>query len=1050
MTKKNKWGLKPLLLAVCTLLLLQTFAQKRTITGKVSSGDGTALKGATITVKGTKQAVATNETGEFTITINNNNVVLLVSFVGYETKQISIDQNAKNVDLVLEPSKSDLDQVVVTGYTSQRKKDITGSVSVVKVGELTSQTNSSAESGLQGLAAGVTVTSSGVPGDRPSVRIRGIQSISLSNDPLYIIDGVPTTSLQDINQNDIENVQILKDAASSAQYGSRASNGVIVITTKKGKSGPPRVNYDFYYGVQSAGKGIDILSPTDEAKLINTIRKNGGTAASPNYTFDANGNPTLPEYLYQGQAGALGTVAIKSNKQGTDWYSELFKNAPQSNHNLSVSGGSENSKFFLGLNAFNQNGTLLNTFYKRYTVRANSEFTIKKNIRIGENLAISYAETNGISNQNEGNPISMSWRIKPIIPVYDETGNFAGTIGTGLGNASNPVANQTWAANNWGHNYRIIGNVYAEIDLIKGLTFKTSFGGEQNINDYQYYNHQTYENAENSADAYGKGSSFGKSWTYTNTLTYKKTIQEKHNITVLAGSEAIEEWGNWLAATNVKYYVDAANYLSINSGGAAGTSTGSPFQKRNLYSIFGKASYNFDDKYYIDATIRRDGSSVFNKDNQFATFPAFSAGWRISNEEFLKNVSFINDLKIRASWGQVGNQYIPPLNPYTTFASSLGSASYDLNGTSNSVVSGFYLQQLGNQAGKWETNTSTNIGFDAELFKGKLSIVADFFTNKITDLLYQAPLNNVTQGNATAPYINIGAMTNTGYDIQIGYKDQVSKKFKYAVTANITAYNNNIDFLADNVPYFDDGGWRQGTFVRNQVGNPLSAFYGYKVIGFLNADDVTKEYQADAAVGRFKYADINKDGKIDDKDRTFLGNPNPKFTYGLNVNLGYDAFDLTAFFYGVAGKDVINYASWWVDYNNFIGAKSKDALYNSWTPTNTNARLPIQDGSTGFSNSNVFNSSLVEDGSYFRLKNLVIGYTLPKDLLKKSGIEKLRFYIQATNIFTFTKYRGLDPEFKGVDPGDGRPNTGSSTAFGIDYGNYPAPKIYTIGLNVTF
>ncbi|MCX8480961.1 MAG: TonB-dependent receptor [Sediminibacterium sp.] len=1049
MAKKTKWGLKPLLLAVCTLLMLQTFAQKRTIIGKVSSSDGTALKGATITVKGTKQAVATNETGQFTLPVNNINVVLVVSFVGYEPKEILVNQTTNNIDFVLEVSKSDLDQVVVTGYTSQRKKDITGSVSVVKVGELTSQTNSSAESGLQGLAAGVTVTSSGVPGDRPSVRIRGIQSISLSNDPLYIIDGVPTTSLQDINQNDIENIQILKDAASSAQYGSRASNGVIVITTKKGRPGITRVNYEFYYGVQSAGKGIDILSPTDEAKLIYTIRKNGGVASSPNYVFDANGNPTLPEYLFKGQAGALGTIAIKSNKQGTDWYSEIFKNAPQSNHNLSVSGGGDNSKFFLGLNAFNQNGTLLNTFYKRYTVRANSEFTVKKNIRIGENLAISYSENNGISNQNEGNAISMSWRIKPIIPVYDETGkNFAGTIGEGLGNASNPVANQTWAANNWNHNYRIVGNLFAEVDLIKGLTFKTSFGGEQNFNEYQYYNHQTYTNAENSADAYGKGNTFGYSWTFTNTLTYKRTFEEKHNILVLAGSEAIEEWGNWLAATNVKYYVDAPNYLSINSGGAAGTSSGSPFQKRNLYSIFGKASYNFDDKYYVDATIRRDGSSVFSKDNQYATFPAFSAGWRISNETFLKDVRWITDLKLRASWGQVGNQYIPPLNPYTTFAPSLGSASYDLEGKSNSVVSGFYLKQLGNPDGKWETNTSTNFGFDAEFFKGKLSIVADFFTNKITDLLYQAPLNIVTKGNVTAPYINIGAMTNTGYDIQVGYKDQVTKKFKYAVTANITAYNNNIDYLADNVPYFDDGGWRQGNFVRNEVNHPLSAFYGYKVIGFLSKADVTNAYQADAAEGRFKYADINGDGKITDKDRTYLGNPNPKFTYGLNVNLGYDAFDLVAFFYGVSGKDVINYASWWVDYNNFIGAKSKDALYNSWTPTNTNARLPIQDGTPGFSNSNVFNSSLIEDGSYFRLKNLVIGYTLPKDILKKSGIEKLRFYIQATNIFTITKYRGLDPEFKSYDVNG--VNTGSSTAFGIDYGNYPAPKIYTVGLSVTF
>ena len=598
--------------------------------------------------------------------------------------------------------------------------------------------------------------------------------------------------------------------------------------------------------------------------------------------------------------------------------------------------------------------------------------------------------------------------------------------------------------------------MYLEADIIKPLTFRTSFGGEQKFSNWYRFNYATYEDAENvPSNSYTEGYSSSRSWTWTNTLTYKQVFAEKHNFLALLGTEFIESWGRFIEGSRVNYYVNEPNYRAINTGNPPSSANGAPDQLGRLYSQFGKLTYNYDSRYYFDGTIRRDGSNVFSTDFQYAIFPSFSVGWAIHNEEFLQNVKELSNLKLRLGWGQVGNQSIPPLNPYFTYSSSLGRSSYDWSGTNNSVITGFYNNQIGNPKGKWETNTNTNIGLDLGLFQGKLNLNIDYYQNKITDLLYQAPLNSVTQGNANAPYLNIGSMQNTGLDLSINYRDQTKSGFKYSITTNITTYKNEILYLADNVPYFEAGGSRIGNFVRNQVGNPISSFFGYKVVGiYQDIAEVTKYPQIDAGVGRFRYADVNgfdangnltgkADGKVDQADRTFIGNPNPGFTYGFNINLAYQGFDLSLFFYGVQGKDILNYQLWWIDYfSSFVGSKSKDALYNSWLPDRKNARLPIAEPTANFSNSGVLNSSFIEDGSYFRLKNFIFGYTIPNKILAKSGIEKIRIYVQATNLFTITKYTGLDPEFVGQN--------GSTTAFGIDYGNYPAPQLFTIGLNVGF
>lgn len=1063
--KSTKWKL-----LLCSLLLLFTnilFAQQRTVTGKITDPNNVPVAGATVSVKGSNVATETDAKGNFSISVPNGRNSLTVTSVGFEEKTINV-ANQSNVSLSLVTTTSTLNEVVVTGYGSQRKKDITGAVSVVKVSEMVTVPAGSAEQQLQGRASGVTVSSSGQPGDGATVRIRGFGSLS-NNNPLYIVDGIPLTNLGDLNSNDIESIQVLKDAASASQYGSRASNGVIVVTTKKGRAGTLKVTYDAYYGTQARGKGYDLLDPQGNADITWLALRNSGNVAAngnPNHPQYGNGvNPVLPDFILAGSQSGVKAgdpaadpskyflnlndpnssyLIVPANKTGTNWYNEVFSSAPIMKHDVGLSGGSDKSRFYLGLDYFDQKGTVLNTFYKRYSVRANSEFNIKDRVRIGENMQLSYSNNIKIGNQSEGNEISLAYRIQPIVPVYDIAGNFAGQKGAGLGNALSPVAYRIRAKDNRNNDYKIIGNVYIEADLLRHVTARSSFGGEQYMNNYYWFGFKTYENSENnSTNEYNEGSSQSRSYTWTNQISYKNTFNGVHSLNAIAGVEAIEEKGRYIHAKRLGYFVDDPNFRALNTGSGTQTNDGGPYAIRALFSQFAKVSYIYKDKYILDGTIRRDGSSVFGANHRYGIFPAGSVGWRISNENFMRSVKWITDLKLRASYGSVGNQSINPDNAFSTFGGGLGSSYYDINGTSNSVVQGFRQLRIGNKNGKWETNTTSNVGFDAVLFKGKLELVFDLYNKKTKDLLYQAPLISTTQGNATAPSVNIASMSNKGVDLGINYKgDVLMHKLRYSLNGTFTTYNNKIVSLAEGVDYFNDGYYRQGTFARNQIGHPVSAFYGYKVIGFFqDAADVAKSpKQNDAAMGRYKYADANGDGKIDDNDRIFLGNPNPKFTYGLNANLGYSNFDLDMFFYGVSGNDVVNYTGWWQDYfSSFQGAKSKAALYDAWTPTHMNARLPIVENSSNFSNQAVFNSSLLEKGSFLRLKSVQLGYTISKKALGNSGIEKLRIYVQAANLFTITKYRGLDPELVGGD-----------TAFGIDYGNYPHQKQYLVGVNVTF
>jgi TonB-linked SusC/RagA family outer membrane protein len=1040
------------------LCFLQTMAQ-RTITGKVTTKDGTPLSDASVIVVGQRTGERTGSDGNFSIKVPANAKQLEISFVGYDPQVVSI-VGKNNVSVSLESSATNLNAVVVTGYTSQRKKDITGSVSVVNVNEMKQSPAGTGEEALQGRASGVTIITSGQPGAASDIRIRGITAFG-NNAPLIIVDGV-RGDLHDINVNDIESMQVLKDA-SAAIYGVAGSNGVIIITTKKGKTGKAKVSYDAYYGITSRGKGYDMASPQEEANAIWLQQRNSGIANPSSKQFGSGANPVLPDYItpfgsFQGDPNTDPSTydinsnqITKANKTGTNWYNEITRNnAPTQSHNISVASGSDKSSYYFSMNYLDQQGAAKYSFLKRYSVRANTQFTIKDKIRVGENAYVYYAQNPQFSNQNEQSPFSMSFRQDPIIPVYDIMGNFAGTKSQDLGNAQNVFANVYRTKDNKGNTWNMQGNVFAEVDFLKHFTARTSFGGTMNNGYYFYFNYVGYENAEGNtgANSFHEGAYYNTQWTYNNTLTYSNTFG-KHSVKALVGTEAVNYYGRSLEAGRSNYFSENPNFWILNTGSPSGQSnTGNAYQN-SLWSQFARVEYGYDGKYLINGSVRRDASSVFASDVRNGYFPAVSAAWRISQENFLKSATFINDLKLRYSWGKLGSSSnVVNTNPYNLYSQSAGRSYYDIGGNSTVPTLGFYRSNIGNPLTSWEGDIISNIGLDATILDNKLDITIDWYKKKVSGLLFTAsgtPYDITFTGDANLPKVNIGDMQNTGIDANATYHGAVGRDFKFDITGSFTTYNNKIVSIPG-LPYFDGPVIRNSILVRNQVGHAVGAFYGYKVIGlFQSADDVAKSpTQTDAAPGLFKYQDVNGDGKIDANDRTFIGDPNPKFTYGLNISFSYKNFDFSTFFFGSAGNDIYNETKYFTDFPDFFkGAIRREVALNSWTPTNTNTSIPLLRNKGGFSTDQVTNSYFISKGSYLRNRQMQLGYVLPSTLLSKYGIDRLRIYVQSTNMFTITKYNGLDPELQSSD-------INNTSGFGQDNGNYPHTPAYLIGVNLNF
>lgn len=1079
--------LKGSFLLLLLIVALPSLAQRK-VEGKVTGPDSKPVFGATVAVKNTNVATSTSTDGMYSIVLPPNATVLVFSYVGYEVAEEAVtgSGNLTTVNIVMKAQAANLNEVIVVGYSSQRKKDITGAVSVVNVAGLKTQPSSDPASQLQGRASGVTVVQNGIPGAGATVRVRGLSSFQ-NNNPIYVIDGVQSGSISALNPNDIESMQVLKDAASASIYGVRGSNGVIIVTTKKGKRRGTSVSYDMYYGSQNPGKGFDLLNAQEEANLLFLARKNGGLATTgsvfgngttpvlPDYIFYTgapnngvpimNGNPGVDPSKYQLDYGRLGDpgyspyIIVPTSKGGTDWYKEITRNAPLQNHNVALSGANESARFLLSLNFFDQRAITIFNFYKRYTARLNSEFNVLPNVRVGENVQVFFAETNQPGNNNEGAIIAQTYRPMAMIPVYTiRNGDYAGTAGgSGFGtwgNAKNPVALLDRTKRNRNNNVNLFGNIYVEIDIAKHFTARSSFGGNLNTSNTYTYPFIEYEHVENNANTtYTENFIRGNNWIWTNQLTYKGSFG-KHSVTALIGEEAQKAGGRQIIAGSTGFYsynyppfINLGNGLTQNLGGSQ------TFTPTSNLSYFGQVNYAYDGKYLLTGTLRRDASSKFLDPNKWGNFPSFSVGWRISDENFMKSITWINDLKLRLSWGKMGNEAaLQPTNSVTYFQSNRQSSWYDLTGSQTSPQEGFFLAFVGNPAGKWEAAVSTNVGFDAVLFKNSTEIVFDWYQKNTEDLLVAVPGQGIGGGAGVAApaFRNVGSMENHGIDLMINNRLNVTKNVKLITTLTFTTYKNKITAINGDQKFFDynsptNEANRIGqNATRNILGESLNTFFGYKVIGlFQTAAEATAWNQAGAAAGRFKYADINGDKKIDANDRTIIGNPNPDFTYGISLGAEVKNFDISTFWYGVAGKDIFNFVRWWTDFSGgFPGGRSKRALYESWLPDGSrpNATTPIQEFASSFSTSNVVNSYYVEKGDYFRLRNLQIGYTLPQSLLSKAKISKARIYVQGTNLFTATKYSGLNPDVISTD----------DRAASIDVGTYPVVRQFLVGLNVTF
>lgn len=1035
------------------------------ITGSVfDAANDEPLIGASVLIVGSATGTVTDIDGNFSLDASQGDV-LEVSYTGYTTQNVTV---GVETNIIIRLSSGVLiDEVVVTGYSTQRKRDITGAVAVVDAEEMNTITAASFTQKLEGRAAGVNVNTGGAPGGRSTVRIRGISSFT-NNDPLYIIDGVPVQDAFNnmLNPNDIESIQVLKDPSTASIYGARANNGVIIVTTKKGKAGKAVVTLDAYAGVQTPVKGMDdflILDALDYGEIVRRSHVNAGLDVPTNIFGDPN-NQSVPNYLWpndgvnQTQSVDESTYSFPDNlihpaSAGTNWWDEVFDPSAVYDVNLGVSGGSENGTFNISANYFDQDGTMRHTWWRRYSLRANSQFKAGR-FRFGENVAISRSENvdGGFGNQGEGSAIGQIIKMQPIIPVFDTDGYFAGAKANTLGNGSNPRAVLFKDKDNKFQANRILGNVYGEVDLIEGLTFKTNLGFQYDSNRDRRFQFTTPENSEpNNESRFTENAFDGTSWTWTNTLTYNNTFAEKHNVSALAGYEAIKNQRNFVQ-TQISNYVT----LDINAwyvqpaladpGTLSGFSNGG---FSSLQSVFGKVDYNYDGKYYVSGTVRRDGSSRFGRDNRYGVFPAFSAAWRLSEESFAQGLDWLDNFKIRGGWGITGNQDIPEGRVFDQFGGGTGSSFYDINGVNTSIVSGFILTRNGNPELKWEENVSTNVGFDASIANGAIEVVFDWYKRTVDDLLFD-PAQPATAGNASPPIVNIGKMQNTGVDFSIGYRGTFGSDFRFNADLNVGHYKNEIVKI-DGVQdfFFGPVGGRGGTTVINQLGRPIGSFYGLVADGIFQSQAEVDAHatQDGAAPGRIRFVDTNGDGNITAADRDIIGSYHPDLTAGLNIGAQYKGFDLNIFIFGSFGNDIFDITDEFTIFRLFSTNVRADRLTDSWEPDNTNAKYPRLDQNDQFSSA--FSSFYVDDASFVRVKNIQLGYTLPSNVVGNIGLSSLRVYLQGQNLFTFTGYDNLDPSLPSIST-SGASGERSDQAQGIDRGTYPANRIISFGINAAF
>ena len=1019
--------------------------QSHLLKGVVKDAKGEPIIGANVVVKGSTNGVVTDLDGKYELRNVPSNAVVQISYIGYLTQEFKAGE-LSTLDVKLLEDTQKLDEVVVVGYGVQKKKDLTGAVAVLKLDDVKTSPVSSVDEMMQGKLSGVNVMPDNMPGGGVAVRIRGFSTVR-NNDPLYIIDGVPVENgINFLNPNDIESMQVLKDASSASIYGARAANGVVIISTKKGKQGKMTVNFDAYTGFQEAAKSLRMLNAQQYGDMLWSAMTNDGKTPAN----DIYGNGTtavIPSYLDKAQT-------IPSDD--VDWVQEILRKAIVQSYNLSFSKADDTSSQLFSAGYFDQNGLMKYTGFRRLNGRFNSEWKLfNKHAVIGENISLSHDWGVGATNNSAlSGMLYNAYKYMSIIPVYDNNGNFAGNP---FGDIENPLGSLYRNKDNNEHNTRIMGNAYIQISPIDGLTFKSNFG-----TDYKNYNLRDYSpkfseiNVLQALSTLTNTNSGRFNWVFTNTLNYLKSFG-LNDVNVLLGTESLRNRYEYFTATRKGFAFDDENFHYLNAGGTSDqTNTGS-MEQYSMTSYFGKIDYSFNNRYLAAFTLRRDGSSRLGK-NKWGNFPAVSLGWRISNEAFFHS-NLISDLKLRFGWGQNGNSDIPAYSTIDSYSSNQDYSNYPMDGSQSSVYTGYTQTRTSNPNLKWETTTQTNLGLDLGLLNNELLLTVDLFNKDTKDLLYARPLVSTVGGTNATMWDNIGKMNNKGVEVEINYKKSLDKDFGINVSMNLSVIRNKMTGLSNGVSYigipntmlhsvnFDQ------EISRSAVGHPIASFYVYKADGLFQSQQEIDSYvnssgeklQPNAHPGDIRFVDMNGDGKIDGNDRSFVGSPHPDLTAGLTLGFNYKSFDFSAFFSGSFGNDVYNLTKYLGEFFNQSQYNKNSTILDAWTPTHTNTSVPrvTQDDP----NNNIRPSSYyIENGSYVRLKNLKVGYQLPKNILSLLNVQNAYLYLQATNLFTITSYDGIDPEV-GLQS---YTSSSRNLDMGIDRGIYPLSRSYTFGVNVSF
>lgn len=1012
--------------------------QEKPVTGKVTSAEGEALPGVNIVIKGTTMGTVTDADGNFRINVPEE-AILVFSFIGYLQEEVTVTSQSE-VNVTLIPSLETLSDVVVIGYGTVKKSDLTGSVSSVKAEELKAVPTTSFDQALQGRAAGVQVMqTSGQPGAEASIRIRGVSSILAGNEPLYVIDGMLVNSstadvtagggvgvnsprigpLSAINPNDIESIEILKDASATAIYGSRGANGVVIITTKSGKKGTSSVNLESYYSFQEPTQKIPLLNAQQFAQLVNEAKINAGQ---------------IPVY-----------VNPKNLGKGTDWQEEIFRTAPMRNHQLSFSGGNDKTQYVISGGYFGQEGVVVNTDFHRYSFRTNVNSEISKNFNIGTNLSYAYIKGTTINTGLQfitPGVVGAALGMNPILPVYDPSREGGYTYENDRGTViGNPVA-EAKEHSAFSTSARILGNIEARYKIMDALEFKTSFGIDGAFSRDRSFAPRWLKSAEGSKGEAGIATLEALTWLNENTLTLDKNIGEKSSINAVLGF-TIQEFTNERLSNYVFDIADPRMGYHNLRGGTNPQPPNNGETRWSMVSYLGRLQYSLHNKYLFTATGRVDASSKFSVNNQYAFFPSGAIAWRVSEEEFMQGIAFISDLKLRGSLGIIGNQAI---NPYQSLALVAPYGEGVFNNGSNYV---FYTSSqpssYSNPDLKWETTRQFNIGIDAGLLEDRIQVTADYYQKYTYDLLLNTPIP-VTSGFGET-ILNIGNIENKGFDVEIRTFNTTGA-VKWNSALNFSANRNKLTKLAT------DNDVLLGSGLILREGEPIGTFYGYEFDGIFQSDeeasassvfkgqeDIPANAATRARAGDRKYRDINADGVIDEKDRTIIGNALPDFTWGFNNNISFKNFNLSFFIQGSQGNEMANLNL--LALEDFRGTQnvSAEAGLNRWTPTNPSNQYP-----RALANRTIdvgtFSSAIVEDASYVRLKNITLAYDLPSSFIEKVNVRNLRVYVSATNLMTWTHYSGFDPEGSAF---------GTATSYpGVDQGRYPLTKTYLLGLNIGF